>query len=228
MSAIGDVSRMHIGKVIRNAIVFNFKNRREDAMTADSLLETVARLFELLRERQVEYVLVGGMAMLQYVEGRNTEDIDLIMAVSSLKLLPEIQVETWDKDFAYGKFDELQIDVLLTSNSLFDKARQQHTTTRPFAEQDIPCATVEGLLLLKLYALPSLYRQGNFARVGLYENDVATLMHDYHPQLEPLFAELAYHLSESDLTSLRGIAAEIQQRIDRFGKGFGEGKQNDA
>ncbi|MEK6574315.1 MAG: hypothetical protein AABZ58_08385, partial [Chloroflexota bacterium] len=144
MSAMGGVSRIHIGKIIRNAVVFNFKNRREDAMTADSLLETVARLFELLRERQVEYVLVGGVAMLQYVEGRNTEDIDLIMAVSSLKLLPEIQVETWDKDFAHGKFDELQIDVLLTSNSLFDKARQQYTTTRPFAEQDIPCVTVEG------------------------------------------------------------------------------------
>ncbi len=30
-------------------------------MTADSLLETVARLFELLRERRVEYVLVGGV-----------------------------------------------------------------------------------------------------------------------------------------------------------------------
>jgi hypothetical protein len=35
---------------------------------------------------------------------------------------------------------------------------------------------VEGLILLKLYALPSLYRQGNFAKVGIYENDVATLL----------------------------------------------------
>lgn len=61
MSAMGGVSRIHIGKIIRNAVVFNFKNRREDAMTADSLLKTVARLFELLRERRVEYVLVGGV-----------------------------------------------------------------------------------------------------------------------------------------------------------------------
>jgi len=58
---------------------------------------------------------------------------------------------------------------------------------------------VEGLLLLKLYALPSLSRQENFARVGLYENDIATLNHDYRPDLNPLFEELESHLSASDM-----------------------------
>jgi len=48
-------------------------------MNSDFLIETVTRFFALLRERQIEYVLVGGIALLQYVEGRNTEDIDLIM-----------------------------------------------------------------------------------------------------------------------------------------------------
>ena len=70
--------------------MFNFKNRRGDTMNADSLLQTVARLFALLRERQIEYALVGGIALLQYIEGRNTEDIDLIMALSSLEKLPAI------------------------------------------------------------------------------------------------------------------------------------------
>jgi hypothetical protein len=78
------------------------------------------------------------------------------------------------------------------------------------------CATVEGLLLLKLYALPSLYRQGNFARVALYEGDIATLMHDYRPPVEPLFEELREHLSDTDLASLRKIVGEIQERIERF------------
>jgi hypothetical protein len=77
---------------------------------------------------------------------------------------------------------------------------------------------VEGLLLLKLYALPSLYRQGNFARVGLYESDIATLIHDYRPQLEPLFDELAHHLSPTDLAAVRDVVADIQQRIQRFGR----------
>jgi hypothetical protein len=44
---------------------------------SDFLIETVARFFALLCERRIEYVLVGGIATLQYVEGRNTEDIDL-------------------------------------------------------------------------------------------------------------------------------------------------------
>jgi DNA-binding GntR family transcriptional regulator len=67
-----------------------------------------------------------------------------------------------------------------------------------------------------MYALPSLYRQGSFARVSIYENDIATLMHDYRPKIEPLYAELALHLSQTDLAAVREIIAEIQQRIERF------------
>jgi len=190
----------------------------------NSLRQDVARLFTLLHERRVEYVLVGGIAMLQYVEGRNTEDIDLIMALADIHKVPEITLTSRQRDFARGKFGEVQIDFLLTRNPLFAKVRQHYVTLRPFAEQNIPCATVEGLLLLKLYALPSLYRQGNFARVGLYENDIATLMHDYQPELDALFDALAQHLSASDLSTLRDIVAEIQQRIGRFQHGFGKGR----
>ncbi len=184
-------------------------------MNSDVLIETVARFFSVLRERQIEYVLVGGIALLQYVEGRNTEDIDLIMAVSALERLPELHVETRDADFARGKFSDLKVDVLLTSNPLFDEVRQRYTAMQRFVEQDIPCATVEGLILLKLYALPSLYRQ-DFTRVGLYENDVATLLHAHNPQIEPLLDELSRYLIESDMTQVKQIISEIQQRISRF------------
>lgn len=187
-------------------------------MNSDQLIETVARFFSLIRERQIEYVLVGGIALLQYVEGRNTEDIDLIMAVSSLERLPELVVETRDDDFARGKFGDLRVDALLTSNPLFDNVRKRYATTRRFVERDIPCATVEGLILLKLYALPSLYRQGNFTRVGLYENDVVTLLHAYNPPIGPLLDELSGYLSESDTKQVRQIVDEIQQRIIRFDK----------
>lgn len=216
-------STVHIGNVIRHAIAFNPRKQFGTPVHTDSLLQDVARLFTLLHERHVEYVLVGGVAMLQYVEGRNTEDIDLIMALSDVHKVPEIVVTSQEVDFARGKFGAAQIDFLLTRHPLFAKVRQAYVTMRPFAEQNIPCATVEGLLLLKLYALPSLYRQGNFARVGLYENDIATLMHDYQPVLDPLFDELAHHLSASDLAALRDIVADIQQRIGRFQQGFGKG-----
>ncbi|MEP6743576.1 MAG: hypothetical protein ABJB61_13845 [bacterium] len=216
MSTSVILPKVHIGEVIRNAVVFKPGNRQKRQMNADSLIETVARFFALLHERRIEYVLVGGIALLQYVEGRNTEDIDLIMALSSLERLPEVAVETRDDDFARGKFGDLRVDVLLTSNPLFDEVRKQYAATRQFVEQDIPCATVEGLVLLKLYLLPSLYRQGNFARVGLYENDVATLLQIHNPAVEPLLVELAAYLSESDMTQVKQILSEIQQRISRF------------
>ncbi len=180
------------------------------------ILETVTRFFSLLKERQIDYVLVGGIALLQYVEGRNTEDIDLIMAVSALERLSELHLDTRDKDFARSRFDDLKIDVLLTSNPLFDKVQKHYTTSRLFVEQDIQCATVEGLILLKLYALPSLYRQGNFTRVGLYENDIATLMYAHKPTLQPLLDELDQYLSENDMAQVNEIVGEIQLRISRF------------
>lgn len=211
-----EAREVHIGKVVRNAVLFNFGPGRGGAVYGDDLMEAVSRLFKLLHERRIEYLLVGGIAILKYVEGRNTEDIDLIMALASLEELPELKVEDRDDDFARASFDGLRIDLLLTTNPLFEKVRRRYATTQRFTEQDIPCATVEGLLILKLYALPSLYRQGNFARVALYESDISTLMHDYRPAIEPLFEELQPHLSATDLAAARGIVAEIQTRIERF------------
>jgi hypothetical protein len=216
MSSANIPPRVHIGEVVRNGVLFKPANHQEGLMNSDLLLETVARFFSLLRERQIEYVLVGGIALLQYVEGRNTEDIDLIMAGSAIEQMPELHVETRDADFARGRFSDLRVDVLLTSNPLFDEVRKRYTAMQRFVEQDIPCATVEGLILLKLYALPSLYRQGNFTRVGLYENDVATLLHAHNPPIEPLLDELSLYLSENDMTQVKQIASEIQQRISRF------------
>jgi len=44
--------RIHIGNVIRNAVVFNFKSWRGGTMNADSLIEKVERLFTLLSDRK--------------------------------------------------------------------------------------------------------------------------------------------------------------------------------
>jgi hypothetical protein len=216
MSSTDISTRVYIGEVVRNATVFKPANHQEPSVNSDLLIETVARFFSLLSERHIEYVLVGGIALLQYVEGRNTEDIDLIMAVSSLEQVPEVIVETRDEDFARGRFSDLKVAVLLTSNPLFEQVRKSYTTTQSFVEQNIPCATVEGLILLKLYALPSLYRQGNFTRVGLYENDVATLLHAHNPPVAPLLDELSRYLSASDTMQVKQIVSEIQQRISRF------------
>lgn len=209
---------VHIGNVIRNAVVFDFKKSRGEAVTDDNLIQTVDELFKLLDERRVDYLLVGGIAVLQYTEGRNTQDIDLIMAVSSLDRIPEIEVIERNPDFIRGRFKSLQIDLLLTTNPLFDRVMTDYATKQNFIERSISCATVEGLLLLKLYALPSLYRQGSFARVGIYENDVATLLQLYRPDVAPLLDELKKYLNDTDFASVSEIADEIRQRITRFEK----------
>lgn len=211
--------RVHIGKIIRNAVVFNVRHWLGDTMNSDSLLASVQQLFALLETRNIDYVLGGGIALLHYVEGRNTEDIDLIMSLSSLERLPEIKITSQDIYFARGEYGELQMNILLTRNPLFKKVQQKYTVTHHFGDFDIPFATVEGLLLLKLYALPSLYLQGNFARVGIYENDIATLVYEYKPDLSLLTQELSSIVSESDLREIKSIISEVRQRIERFQKG---------
>jgi hypothetical protein len=207
-----------IGSILRNAVIFNFKNSPEVIMNADSLLNQVEQLFNLLDSRKVDYVLVGGIALLTYVEGRNTQDIDLIMALPSLAKLPEIKIESQDMYFARGKFKELQIDILLTKNPLFDQVAKTYSTEKQFMDRKIRCATVEGLILLKLFALPSLYRQGSFERVGIYENDIATLINAFNPPIKPLLKELGNHLNEADMTEAQNIMADIEARIQRFRK----------
>lgn len=206
-----------IGEIVRNGIAFDLKNWGGQTMN-DDLKIMVERLFALLSERQVDYVVVGGVALLQYVEGRNTQDIALIMALSSLERLPEIELTERDESYARGTYEGLQIDILLTQNPLFAFVRQQHASPAVYAESTITTATVEGLILLKLYALPSLYRQGDFARVGIYENDVATLLHAYRPNVKALLVELAPFVSDSDSQEIRAIVKDLQTRFSRFEK----------
>ncbi len=209
-------SSAQIGDIIRNAVVFNVKNWLSGAMHTDSLVQAVQDFFALLEERNIDYVLVGGVALLYYVEGRNTQDLDVLIAVSSLEKLPELEIVDQDRYFARAKYGELHIDLLFTRNPLFRKVHQKYARVQTFLDRDIPLATVEGLLLLKLYALPSLYRQGNFAKVGIYENDIATLLHDYPSDVGALLNELARYVSESDLEEIKEIVSEIERRIKRF------------
>ncbi|HJW85806.1 MAG TPA: hypothetical protein VJ440_04150 [Candidatus Brocadiaceae bacterium] len=209
-------SSVQIGDVIRNAVVFNVKNWLGGMMNSDSLIQSVQDFFAVLEQRKIDYVLVGGIAILYYVEGRNTQDLDLLMAVSSLEKLPELKISSQDTYFVRANYGELQVDVLLTKNPLFKKVHSDYSKVQRFLDRTIPLATVEGLLLLKLYALPSLYRQGNFARVGIYENDIATLLHYYQPDVSSLLNVLSKYVNENDLAEIKDVVTDIQNRIKRF------------
>ncbi len=209
-------SSLQIGEIIRDAVAFDMKNWVSDRMSSGALIQAVQGLFSLLEQRQVDYVLVGGVALLHYVRGRNTQDLDLIMALSSLQKLPELEIASEDANFVRASYGELQIDILLTTNPLFRKVQRQYSTVERLLDRRIPIATVDGLLLLKLYALPSLYRQGDFARVSIYENDIATLLYYYQPNIDGLVDELSRYVGEGDLAEIRTIVAEAQARVSRF------------
>ena len=138
------------------------------------------------------------------------------MALSSLGKLPELKIDSQGMNFVSAHYQELKIDILLAQNPLFKKVLRKYIKIEPLFERDIPLATVEGLLLLKLYSLPSLYRQGNFARVGIYENDIASLVQHYQPDSDLLLNKLAKFVSESDLAEIKNVMTDIRQRITRF------------
>lgn len=212
-----------IGEVIVHGVLFDPKNveawRNMDLV--QNIYRDVPRLFDLLDERGVDYVLVGGIAMLAYVEGRNTQDIDLIVDPDDLAKLPEIRIEDRNQDFARGWFGDLRVDFLFTTGKLFNAIRRRFVTSKQFVNRKVPCATVDGLLLMKLFALPDKYRRAHFDKVRQYEKDVADLVAAFDPKMSPLFDELAKHMLPSDVEEIRRIVADIEDRIARQSQRFG-------
>ena len=209
-------SILAIGEIVKNGVLFDMKNWDNNLSNFNNLPEIVERLFTTLSERKIQYLLVGGVALLSYIEGRNTQDIDLILSIEDLAEFPEITITDENQDFARGFYEALQIDLLLTRNPLFQLVRNHYATNRQFGERTVRCVTVEGLLLLKLFALPSLYRQGNFSRVSIYENDITLLMLNYSVDLEPILLELRSHLIATDMQEIQEIVSDIKSRIQRF------------
>jgi hypothetical protein len=206
-----------VGEIISNGVLFDLKNWEQTSMfNSDNLRDAVERLFITLAERKINYLLVGGVALLSYIEGRNTQDIDLILARTDLVALPEIIITDENKDFASGQFETVRVDILLKSNPLFARVEKEYSTEREFGERKIRCVKVEGLLLLKFYALPSLYRQGSFARASLYENDIQQLLLNYQVDLTKIFEMLSSYVIKSDFQEIQTIASEIQTKIQRL------------
>jgi hypothetical protein len=205
-----------IGDILRNGVAFDLKNWEAQNLNSDRLVELAQRLFDRLEIQQIDYLLVGGLALLSYVDGRNTQDIDFILNRDDLDRLPELVLSEENQDFARGQFETLQVDLLLTRNRLFQEVQQLYSSEQVFGSQRIRCVTVEGLLILKLYALPSLYRQGNFTRASLYENDIRLLLLNYEVNSASLVKVLTPHLLASDLQALQETLQDIQTQIVRL------------
>ena len=197
---------LRIDEIVQNAHTFDPRA----PMTPD-LRPAVEALFDELDAKRVDYVLVGGVALLSYVEGRNTQDIDLIVSEDALAALPwDAHIE--DSDFARAKYRGIRVDLLLRNNALFDEVARTARTAVSFQGRPVVTATREGLLLLKLYALPSLYRTANLARAALYETDVLMLHQGAVVDDAALLERLRPHLSGSDIAELDRILDEQRSR----------------
>jgi hypothetical protein len=202
-----------IPQVIQDAHDFDFWRH---SVADTQISKIVGEFLDQLVGHKIDFVVVGGIAMLAYVEGRNTKDIDLILAISDLQRVSGLTITFQDRDFARADFHGLQIDILKTENKLFDLVRREHASQNEIERRKIQIATPEGLVLTKLFALPSLYRQGIFDRVALYETDITMLMQRYPLRRDHLLANLKPFLSETDIDSLQDILNDIERRIRRF------------
>ena len=184
-------------------------------MEPGDLYTSADTLFTMLKERQVPHVLVGGLALLFHTEARNTEDVDLIVAVADVTTLPGLKIEEQNEWFAKALCGQLRVDLLFTTNPLFALVAAKHAALRTFRSHAVQVATPEGLLLLKLFALPSLYRQGQAARAALYESDIAQLLVADSILDATLLGALRPHMIESDINALAGVLADVRKQLAR-------------
>ncbi len=203
-----------VSTIVLNGIQFDLKNIGRVSVDSGSII----RFFGILKEQQIPHLLVGGVAMLAYIEGRNTQDIDFLINPDDIERIPGLEVNHLNKDFGRGHFNGLQIDFLLTSNPLFKYAIDHYNSTVDVCGEEVACIQPEGLILLKLYAIPSLFRQGQYQRETLYEGDILNLLIQFPEldhRLEALIKRLRSHLIASDIEELQQIISEIRQRLRR-------------
>lgn len=191
-----------------------FFSPRSDMNTA-SLYDSAEALFTLLEEKSIPHVLVGGLALLFHAESRNTEDVDLIVALPDLAAFTGLVIEERNDWFAKAAFGAVRVDLLFTDNPLFAIVSSRHVETRTWRGHNLRVATAEGLLLLKLYALPSLYRQGQIARAAVYESDLALLLLARPVEDATLLAALQPHMIDSDIQALGEVLRDVRARMGR-------------
>ena len=98
--------------------------------------------------------------------------------------------------------------------------RRHQTRVVEIDGRPTPCATAQALLILKLFALPSRYRQGENSRAAVYEAEISSLLGTGEVHAERALAALTPHMLAMDIDSLRTTLADIPARGARFKSGI--------
>lgn len=186
-----------------------------DKITYEYALQTTAEVLALLNERQADYVVVGGVALQQYLPERRTKDLDMIMPISEVKRFPEIRFVRRFVHFAHGFYHEMPVDALLTSSPIFETVRCHHQVVASFRGLPMRCVSVEGMYLLKVYALSSTHQKSLWHKLDQAEADLLGLLLHYPMRLEPFADQLAAYLPTHEVTYLREtLLPDLYQQRD--------------
>ena len=206
-----------IKDVIYAANAFNIRNWSGE-MNFDNLPGSVERFLKLLSENEIEIVIVGGIALLSYMQDRNTQDLDLIVSKTDFrKISPFLKTIEADENFANCEtFDGLKVDFLFAENAIFNYVKKVFSQKRSYQEGSFYVATVEGLVLMKLYAWADLYQNGSIfndkfllTKALRYRNDIEVLLLNYEINLTPLKRILEKNLEASKFALLENLIKQL-------------------
>jgi hypothetical protein len=206
-----------IARVITDATQSRWTSKAQaHVVNPASIPKDTEKFLDALEAANVPYLLVGGIALLQYIDGRNTQDIDFILALDDAKKIVGLEIRDSNEFFAQAFYGDLQVDILRPANPLFQKVLDSEITVSEFEGRSLNTVSPKGLIILKLYALPSLYRQGDITRAAIYESDITALLNAHPSPHQELLSALSDHLIKSDLTEVSKILDEISRKLSRF------------
>lgn len=180
-------------------------------------LDDFLKLIELLEARGIDYALVGGVAMMAISsDARATDDYDFIGQRSDFESLEELSKISSDKNFGRYRHNATIVDTLFVENPVFAYAINNYKTDCVIAGKSVRSLSPSGIALLKLYALPSLYLQGQHVRVATYEQDLEVLfIVDPSINEDALLKFLSKHLVQSQVDELKHTCGGIRQKLAR-------------
>ena len=172
---------------------------------------------ELLESKNIEYALVGGAALLTMDDcQRPTDDFDFIIAKSDIDSVNELTAESSDRNFGRYSYQGTRIDALYRANPIFEYVMGNCLDSAIIEGKEIVRATPEDIILLKLYALPSLYQQGEQRRAITYENDIlGLLIQSVEIDFDSVLKVLSRELLPSQIDKLSNILEDCQRRAKR-------------
>ncbi len=147
---------------------------------------------------------------------RPTNDFDFIISKRDIDQLPELIKESSDRNFGRYSYEGTRIDALYRGNPIFEYVMSHCLDSALIDGKNIVRASPEDIILLKLYALPSLYQQGQQRKAMTYENDISgLLMQPENINFDGLLKVLSGELLASQINKLRNIVEDCQRRANR-------------